>query len=61
MLENLLLGVHTISNFPALVAIIAGVVLGILVGVMPGLSASTGVALLVPFTYGMSPLASMLL
>jgi putative tricarboxylic transport membrane protein len=61
MIENLALGIHTISNFPALLAIIMGVVLGILVGVMPGLSASTGVALLVPFTYGMSPLASMLL
>lgn len=61
MIENLLLGIHAISSLSAIVAIIAGVVLGILAGVMPGLSASTGVALLVPFTYGISPLASMLL
>lgn len=61
MIENLFLGLGAISNGPALLAIIAGVCVGILAGVMPGLSASTGVALLVPFTYGMSPVASMLL
>ena len=61
MIEHILLGIQTVSNFPAIVAIITGVILGILVGVMPGLSASTGVALLVPFTYTMSPIASMLL
>ena len=61
MIEHILLGLHAIGNLPALIAIMAGVILGILVGVMPGLSASTGVALLVPFTYTMSPVASMLL
>lgn len=61
MFENILLGLQTIGNFPAIMAIIAGVVFGILAGVMPGLSASTGVALLVPFTYSLSPVASMLL
>ena len=34
-------------------AMIVGVTLGIVVGAMPGLSPSMGVALLVPFTYGM--------
>lgn len=61
MIDNILLGLQTVGNLPALIAIVAGVFLGILAGVMPGLSASTGVALLVPFTYSMSPIASMLL
>lgn len=61
MIENILLGIGTISTVPTITAIIVGVVLGILVGVMPGLSASTGVALLVPFTYTLSPIVSMLL
>ncbi len=33
--------------------LVVGVILGIVVGAMPGLSPSMGVALLVPFTYGM--------
>lgn len=61
MIDNILLGLTTIGTIPAITAIIAGVILGILVGVMPGLSASTGVALLVPFTYTLSPTVSMLL
>ncbi len=61
MIDHILLGLQAVSNVPAIIAIIAGVILGILAGVMPGLSASTGVALLVPFTYSMSPITSMLL
>ena len=41
--------------------IVAGIMIGIFVGVMPGLSASTGVALMVPFTYGMHPLIALIL
>jgi putative tricarboxylic transport membrane protein len=61
MLENIYLGLGTIANWSSLFAIVGGVCIGILAGVMPGLSASTAVALLVPFTYGMSPIVSMLL
>jgi len=45
---------------PTLV-VAGGIVIGIFVGVMPGLSASTGVALMVPFTYGMHPLIALIL
>ncbi|WP_172378402.1 tripartite tricarboxylate transporter permease [Vibrio sp. Vb339] len=61
MLDNIILGFSTIASLPAIVAIIAGVVIGILCGVLPGLSASTAVALMVPFTFGMDPLVSVLL
>jgi putative tricarboxylic transport membrane protein len=40
---------------------LAGVVVGVLVGSLPGLTATMAVALLVPFTFGLPPLASLLL
>lgn len=61
MLDNLILGFSTIASVPALTAIVAGVLIGILCGVLPGLSASTAVALMVPFTFGMDPVVSVLL
>lgn len=61
MLDNLILGFSTIANLPALTAIISGVLIGILCGVLPGLSASTAVALMVPFTFSMDPVVSVLL
>ncbi len=61
MWDNLVLGFSTIATLPALTAIVSGVLIGILCGVLPGLSASTAVALMVPFTFGMDPLVSVLL
>lgn len=61
MLDNLLLGFSTIANMPAFMAIFSGVLIGILCGVLPGLSASTAVALMVPFTFGMDPMVAVLL
>ncbi|UTW11397.1 tripartite tricarboxylate transporter permease [Marinobacterium rhizophilum] len=61
MLDNLILGFTTIATIPAMTAIIVGVLIGILCGVLPGLSASTAVALMVPFTFGMDPVVSVLL
>lgn len=61
MLDNLILGFSTIATFPALIAIVVGVLVGIMCGVLPGLSASTAVALMVPFTFGMDPVVSVLL
>jgi len=69
VLQNLLEGFATLVGSglsgiawwePTLV-IVAGIMIGIFVGVMPGLSASTGVALMVPFTYGMHPLIALIL
>lgn len=61
MIDNLILGFSTIATFPAIAAIISGVLIGIICGVLPGLSASTAVALMVPFTFGMDPVVSVLL
>lgn len=61
MIDALLEGTATVLAVGPLLAIIAGIVFGIMVGAMPGLSPSMGVALLVPFTYGMSPTLALIL
>jgi putative tricarboxylic transport membrane protein len=60
-MHNLLLGFEQISNWSAMFAIVGGVVLGIGVGVLPGLSASTGVALLLPITWFLEPVTALIL
>jgi putative tricarboxylic transport membrane protein len=61
MWEHFALGVHTVFQWENLLVIPIGVVIGILIGAMPGLSASIGVALLLPFTYNMPAVAGLLL
>jgi putative tricarboxylic transport membrane protein len=61
LLHNYALGFGVVLQWQNLLAIPVGVLVGLLVGAMPGLSASIGVALLVPFTYGMDASASLLL
>jgi putative tricarboxylic transport membrane protein len=39
----------------------AGILVGYLVGALPGLSASMGMALLIPFTFGLSPVVSIVM
>ena len=61
MLESLFGGLGTMLALAPLVAVVSGIVLGILIGAMPGLSPSMGVALMVPFTYGMPPTIALIL
>ena len=61
LLLNLFEGFGYLAGIQPITAIVAGVILGILAGAMPGLSPSMGVALLVPFTYGMSPQIALIL
>ncbi len=61
MLENWILGVSQLVQWQVLVAVVLGVGMGIVVGAMPGLSGPTGVALMIPFTYMLSPIVSMAL
>jgi putative tricarboxylic transport membrane protein len=46
--------VHALLTPEVIMALLIGVVGGMVIGAMPGLSASMGVALLIPVTYGMS-------
>ena len=55
LIENLLLGLQNLMGIKPLLIVVAGVVVGILGGAMPGISPSMAVAILLPFTFKMSP------
>lgn len=55
VLQQLGGGFEYVIGWLPLITIAVGVAFGIFVGAMPGLSPSMGVALLVPFTYAMTP------
>ncbi len=59
--DSLMMGFSTLLGWKPLLVITVGVILGILAGAMPGLSPSTAVALLVPFSYSMEPTAALIL
>ncbi len=61
MLENLATGFVLVAQWQNALAIIAGAVVGYFVGALPGLSAGMGIALLLPFTFYMPPLTSLVL
>ncbi len=49
------------SHPQALLFATFGVMLGIVIGALPGLTATMGVAILLPFTYGMEPVSGLLM
>lgn len=59
---SVLSGFATVLSDPtSLVFIIIGVVAGVFVGALPGLTATTGCALLLPFTFGYEPMQGLLM
>jgi putative tricarboxylic transport membrane protein len=61
LIDSMLLGFQVVMEWKALLVIVVGVIFGILAGAMPGLSPSTAVALLVPFSYTMNPNLALIL
>lgn len=55
MLPNLMAGFEVVFQWQTMLGILAGVAIGYFVGAMPGLSASAGMAILVPATYSLPP------
>lgn len=55
MYENLLLGLQTVFQLKGIFAIAAGVLWGTIGGMIPGINATIAMALLLPFTWGLSP------
>ncbi|MBC7189988.1 tripartite tricarboxylate transporter permease [Candidatus Aerophobetes bacterium] len=51
----------SVFNFTNLYALIIGVVVGLIIGALPGMGAYTGVALLIPLTFVMTPTSSLLM
>ncbi|MBT54949.1 MAG: hypothetical protein CMF72_16320 [Mameliella sp.] len=59
--ENLISGLYAAMVPMNLLYLFIGVLVGNFVGVLPGLGPVTGVALLIPFTFGMEPTSALIL
>ena len=56
-INSLAQGFSTIGTWPVVVAMVVGSVIGIVVGVLPGVGPGVTIAVMLPFTYGMTPMA----
>ncbi len=54
--EHYLGGLALVFQLPVILVIASGTVLGILFGALPGLTATMGIVILIPLTYGLPPL-----
>jgi len=61
LFDSIFLGFTVLAGWKPIVIITIGVIIGIMAGAMPGLSPSTAVALLVPFSYTMTPALALIL
>lgn len=57
---NLALGFETAFTFTNIVWVFVGGVLGTIIGMLPGLGPATGVAILIPITFGMNPATALI-
>ncbi|MBE2998192.1 tripartite tricarboxylate transporter permease [Nocardiopsis sp. HNM0947] len=60
-IENWLIGIDAVLDPGVLIFIVLGCLVGIVVGALPGISATVGVAVLLPFTFSLDPLPGMML
>ena len=61
LLQNLLLAFSVASEPVNLLYCVVGVLFGIVIGSLPGLGPSAGIAILLPLTYGMTPVAGIIM
>lgn len=61
MIDNWLIGLEAVMQPMPLLMLIIGVLGGVVIGALPGLTAVMAVAVLMPFTFGMEPLAGMMM
>jgi putative tricarboxylic transport membrane protein len=61
MLEAIVSGLHALLTPQALVFMLIGVLYGLVIGILPGLGGVVAMALLLPFTYGFEPAATLAL
>ena len=53
MIEAMLIGLELMLSWPTLGYLMLGVFLGMWIGAVPGLGGAVGLALMLPFTFGM--------
>lgn len=58
-MSDIALGITSVLTPSVLLLMLAGTVMGIIVGAIPGLTVTMGVALFLPITYGMDPVAGL--
>ena len=61
MIENLTTSFLLILNLNVALALVGGILIGYFVGALPGLTSSMGMALLIPFTFGIGPIPAMVM
>ncbi len=61
MVEYFILGAEIVFTLENIIYLFLGTLIGLLFGMIPGLSGVTAVALLVPFSFELSPISAMLL
>lgn len=61
LLSNLGVGFSVAFSFTNLIFVTVGVVAGTLIGALPGIGPVAGIAMLLPFAYGMDPVTAMIL
>ncbi len=59
MIGDIASAIGMVFTLPVLLYVLGGVFIGYLVGALPGMNRATALALLMPFTVGMSPLAAL--
>ena len=59
MFDGVYTGLLAVLAWDSVIMMIVGVIIGMILGAIPGISGTLGVALAIPFTYGMSPLAAL--
>lgn len=60
-MDTLLLGIHNVAHVDIVLALFAGALIGIIVGAVPGLEPAGAMAILLPFSLQLSPLAGVTL
>jgi len=60
LLDNLAIGFHVALTWQNLLFCLVGCTLGTLIGVLPGVGPVTGIALLIPVTFGMDPTTALI-
>lgn len=57
--DNILAALPLVFSLPVIFGMLAGTTIGIMVGALPGLSATMGIAVLIPLTFTMQPLVAL--